>query len=680
MIADWGLRIANSGSGARRSFIVVRGARPVVFQSAIRNPQFAIRPRGMILLVVLVIIALLALLGASFSFRMNADLAAVKAKQDMQQARLAAETGLDWVLFILRENRTDMDAWHNNPRAFRRIPVWMPGKLGGSMSLADQEAIEGQPAWRFSVVSYTIQGDNTTIRYGINDEASKVNLNTASRAQLLSLFEQIEPEGLLPQELADPLIDWRDEDDEMISIHGAESSYYMTRKPPYRAKNRPLETVEELLMIKNFTGRILYGEDFNRNGYLDPNEDDGPDGAFPPDNGDGVLDRGLLPLVTVYSWDWNTGNDNQHRMNINAIDFSRAEELPEHILEDINPEIIDFIAQAQRRGYRFKSVGELVGLEVYEDGSSNYDAMWRDYGRMLALANRVSPEDRRQQEEEEAEPGRFREDPPPDDGGQQIDPGDDETQQPDAGRGATGRRRTAADRAQESRERRQGQQADDEDDKDDTRQQSVRVGGNQGNTAQDQGNETETPQPPRMRDRRRAAPQRGAGPPSDGGAGAQRGTPIVSPVTAQDMAVLLDRLTTLNTAAVAGAINVNTAPVIVLATIPGLEEDQAAAIVAQRAQVSAADRMTPAWVLTSGAVDPETFALISNYLTSRSIQFTVDVIGFADHVGAACRIQAVVEMRGQLAQIKYYRDITSIGIGYPVHDDERSEGFAFADR
>jgi hypothetical protein len=40
----------------------------------------------------------------------------------------------------------------------------------------------------------------------------------------------------------------------------------------------------------------------------------------------------------------------------------------------------------------------------------------------------------------------------------------------------------------------------------------------------------------------------------------------------------------------------------------------------------------------------------------------------------------VVEMRGQLAQLKYYRDITSIGIGYPVHDDERSEGFAFSDR
>ena len=44
----------------------------------------------------------------------------------------------------------------------------------------------------------------------------------------------------------------------------------MTLDPPYRAKNKPLDTVEELLMVKGFDGRILYGEDYNRNGYLDP--------------------------------------------------------------------------------------------------------------------------------------------------------------------------------------------------------------------------------------------------------------------------------------------------------------------------------------------------------------------------------------------------------------------------
>ncbi len=90
--------------------------------------------------------------------------------------------------------------------------------------------------------------------------------------------------------------------------------------------------------------------------------------------------------------------------------------------------------------------------------------------------------------------------------------------------------------------------------------------------------------------------------------------------------------------------------------------------------------MTPAWLVTSGALTPEKFALASNLVTTRSIQFTVDAIGFADHVGAATRLQALIEIRGQLAQVKYYRDISSLGLGFPVWDDQRSEGFSFNDR
>ena len=62
--------------------------------------------------------------------------------------------------------------------------VWAPDKIGGSESLADQEAVPGRQAWRFSIVSYMIQGtgadlgnNSVKIRYGITDEASKININ-----------------------------------------------------------------------------------------------------------------------------------------------------------------------------------------------------------------------------------------------------------------------------------------------------------------------------------------------------------------------------------------------------------------------------------------------------------------------------------------------------------------------
>ncbi len=387
-------------------------------------------------MVVLVIITVLALIGAGFSLRMNADLAGVGARSDQQQAYYAADTGLRRTMLLLRTQRGEVDAWFNNDKVFRRIKVWSPGEIGGSESLADQEKLEGIPAWRFSVISYEVQGDETRIRYGITDEASKLNLLTASRGQLLALFEQIEMEDVHPQALADALVDWRDSDDRLVSIEGAESSYYITKNPPYRARNKPMETVEELLMVKGFFGWLMYGEDANRNGYLDEVEDDGTEGAFPPDDGDGILDRGLLPYVTVYSWDFNTGLDNKQRINLN--DKSKFTEggsgdaggsaatqpagLPDYVVEEVRPEIIDFIAEAQQRGYTFRSVGELVGLEVYENGESNYDEVWDEYVKARRRADRAGLGKSKDEEEEESdtegEAGR-----PPEDGNNGVPDG-----------------------------------------------------------------------------------------------------------------------------------------------------------------------------------------------------------------------------------------------------------------
>jgi len=129
-----------------------------------------------------------------------------------------------------------------------------------------------------------------------------------------------------------------------------------------------------------------------------------------------------------------------------------------------------------------------------------------------------------------------------------------------------------------------------------------------------------------------------------------------------------------------GLLNVNTAPLAVLRTLPGLTEEEVQAIVGRRKQVDGQEKMTTAWLVSAGALDPKKFAMLSNMITARSIQFSVDVIGFADHVGTACRLQALVEMRGQLVQLRYYRDISALGMGYPVWDDQRSEGFSFVDR
>lgn len=145
--------------------------------------------------------------------------------------------------------------------------------------------------------------------YGLIDEASKLNINTATAAML---------EGLprMTPELAAAIIDWRDAD-ETVTTGGAESEIYQRRNPPYSCKNAPFETIEELRLVAGTDLTILYGEDANLNGILDANENDGS--ILPPDdNRDGRLDPGILEYVTVYSRESNLRTNGAARVNVNG--------------------------------------------------------------------------------------------------------------------------------------------------------------------------------------------------------------------------------------------------------------------------------------------------------------------------------------------------------------------------
>jgi type II secretory pathway component PulK len=751
----------------------------------------------MLMLVVLGIIAVLALIAVSFSYRMDAERMGIQALGDLQQARMACGSGLDRVLLILRDDRTNMDLWYKNPEAFRRAPVWMPDDregFGGSDSLSRKEVVPNQPAWRFSVCSYdVVNEDRTVIRYGLTDEAGKLNINFASRGQLLRLFKDVELGDVPVETLVDSLIDWRDRDNKPNSSAGAESPYYMTLSPAYRAKNRPFDSVEELLMVKNWTGPILFGEDYNRNGYLDENEDDGEDGAFPPDDGNGQLNRGLSRLLTVYSWDWNFGDDNKPRTDINSASWDNPDKLPKHLQEELNAETISFIAEARKRGFKFRSVGELWGLEVYEDGSTNYDDAWDEYRKQVKEENAITKSDKDEATSQPADgrgeggtggDGQGSGDDNPKDNGQGNDNSDgkDGKNEPGKDNGGNDNRADAGPGGKDaSGSTDNADNADNPDNNnarnknDRRRQQAVREQGGTGrtpgrgsgrtgnrtgnngadrnpgrdNNADDRGgrgndrnggadgdeagnnngrDRNRTGGRDRNRDGNQGGNDRGRGgnrtgtgnqggavgtgggregdgkPANSGGQDgtgnqggtgpggnadqgtgedsgqdkeAKKGTPIVSPVSPEQMNLVMDRLTATPSPTLIGQININTAPLEVLRTIIGLTDEEAKAIVERRRQMAGPDKKSVAWLVATGALTPQKFAVISNKITSRSIQFTADIVGFADHVGTFRRIQTVIEMRGHMAQIRYYRDISSLGMGYPVKDDERSEGFAF---
>ncbi len=493
---------------------------------AIRHPG----RRGVILPVALLIIGLLAVLAAQVVFRSTVDLAALQASEASLKARMAAEAGLQKVIAVLQASpdaadvqqqdlprgRIDMDAWYDMADHYEARIV--QGALSGGSS-----GVEGQvpgkpsaanpPTWRFSVVACEPgePGSESTVRFGVTDESSKLNLNVASREQLLRLIQEVvdDPE-VVPEDLVKAIDYWRSDVPEGQEDQ-SEDAWYQTLDSPYVPKHAPFDSVEELLLVRGMNGRILYGEDWNRNGLLDPSEDDG-DASFPPDNGDGQLDRGLYPFLTVWSSEPNTSNTNRPRVFLNA--------------------------------------GNADTMKLYASLPPYYTV---DHKRAIGIAKR--------------EPGGLK-----------------------------------------------------------TPLDVILKGSVSGNG-----------------------------------------------FTMEDLPMILDDLTCVRAQTRAGLVNVNTAPAEVLVAI-GFTAEEARRIVTTRSQLTGADKTTLAWLIQQGVVDMERLndpALFQS-LTTRSFQFHVESVGFADHVGTFCRLEAIITMQGRMCQVAYWRDLSGLGLGWPVHGQEES--------
>jgi type II secretory pathway component PulK len=156
--------------------------------------------------------------------------------------------------------------------------------------------------WLIGRDTNTISGPGV-LSFGLIDEASKINLNTAPSNMLAALaytLPNVNPE------LPAAILDWRS-----TNSQGAYQSYYSTTADSYQTKGAPFETIAELRLVYGGDYDVLVGEDLNRNGILDPNELDV--------NHNGQLDPGLLEYVTVYSREPNTYSNGTPRVNIRTV-------------------------------------------------------------------------------------------------------------------------------------------------------------------------------------------------------------------------------------------------------------------------------------------------------------------------------------------------------------------------
>ncbi len=124
------------------------------------------------------------------------------------------------------------------------------------------------------------------------DEHARINVNLMTAESLMLL-------PYMTEDVADAILDWIDEDDDTRTL-GAEAGYYATLRSPYEPRNAPIRSLQELELIAGVRPEYVRGEDWNLNGILDPNENDG-DLSWPPDNADGKLDAGWSAILTASS-------------------------------------------------------------------------------------------------------------------------------------------------------------------------------------------------------------------------------------------------------------------------------------------------------------------------------------------------------------------------------------------
>lgn len=188
--------------------------------------------RGAVLLLVLVVVALLSALLTDWAFSTLVDLRLTETFRDSNRAYYLARGGVEVGRQLLWMDKNEYDT---------PTEMWGVG-------------IPSYPVSEEATVSITIVDEDS--RFNLNKVVDNLgeNPNPLMRDRLRRLLTQLEIDD--PDALSDALIDWIDRN-QATSARGAENSWYQGLASPLASKDGPLDTVDELLLIKGFTPEIV---------------------------------------------------------------------------------------------------------------------------------------------------------------------------------------------------------------------------------------------------------------------------------------------------------------------------------------------------------------------------------------------------------------------------------------
>jgi len=183
--------------------------------------------RGMALLLVLVVVALLSSMLIEFSFSSLVDLRATETFRDRTKAYYLARGGVEAAREILKEDKNDFDH---------------PSEFWGD-ELVNIPAGDGDVSIRMTDLSGL---------FNINSVADTRGNPLPGYHRFKALCEELLGiDGVQAQELADSLVYWYNADKALTT---PDDIYYAGLEPPYSRRGGKLLSLDELQMIKGFSG------------------------------------------------------------------------------------------------------------------------------------------------------------------------------------------------------------------------------------------------------------------------------------------------------------------------------------------------------------------------------------------------------------------------------------------